>query len=212
MNSPALALAAFTPLTEDKTSDDGVRTGPDDVVGGHPAAVASRLLVLPMSADEHIYQPQHEDLLRLRAFAGKWAGHDGFIDKSPPFPAKTGRYFLELLTKPEARTPVTTCCSIVASRTTRRRLTGPAWPRAVGAVQLSGLALSDDPRHHRPRHLWISARWLRCCPTCAGHLARFNCDQLARLDIHPVTAARCQVVHRQDIDGVDLDIGSYQPC
>ena len=59
--------------------------------------LAQRLIVLPMSAEEHIYQPGHEDLLRLRAFAGKWGGHDSFIDKSPRFVARTGRYFRKLL-------------------------------------------------------------------------------------------------------------------
>jgi hypothetical protein len=44
-----------------------------------------------------LYQPQHADLLRLRAFAGKWGGHDGPIDKSPAFGVKTGRYFRKLL-------------------------------------------------------------------------------------------------------------------
>ena len=50
-----------------------------------------------MSARNHIYQRRHEDLLALRAYAGKWGGHDGIVDKSPPFAPKTGRYFRKLL-------------------------------------------------------------------------------------------------------------------
>lgn len=85
--------------THDVTSDDGIRTGPEEVVGEDPLGVAKRLIVLPMSAGNHIYQNQNEDLLRLRAFPGKWGGHDGLIDKSPQFKAKTGRYFRKLLRK-----------------------------------------------------------------------------------------------------------------
>lgn len=85
--------------TEDHTSDRGVRTGPDEVVGPHPAAVASRLVVMPMSADNHVYQPQNEGLLRLRSYAGKWGGHDGIVDKSPKFKPKTARYFRKLLSQ-----------------------------------------------------------------------------------------------------------------
>lgn len=83
--------------TEDFTSDDGIRTGPEEVVGSHEAAVGNRLIVLPMSADNHIYMPANEELLRLRSFAGKWGGHDGVVDKSPVFRSKTGRYFRKLL-------------------------------------------------------------------------------------------------------------------
>jgi hypothetical protein len=52
-----------------------------------------------MSPNRHIYQPSEEDLLRLRAFAGRWGGHDGLIDKSPRFRAKTGHYFRRLLAR-----------------------------------------------------------------------------------------------------------------
>lgn len=83
--------------TEDFTSDDGIRTGPEDVVGEHPLAVEKRLIVMPMSADNHIYGPGNEDLLTLRAFPGKWGGHDSLINKSPAFRPKTGRYFRKLL-------------------------------------------------------------------------------------------------------------------
>jgi hypothetical protein len=89
--------------TEDITSDDGIRTGPPEVVGDHPTAVANRLVVMPMSADNHIYQgespgnPGNEDLLRLRAYAGKWGANAGIIDHSSTFRAKTGRYFRRLL-------------------------------------------------------------------------------------------------------------------
>jgi hypothetical protein len=71
--------------TEDFTSDDGLHGGPEDIVGEDPLRIASRVLTLPMSAGNHIYQPRHEDLLALRAYAGKWGGHDGIVDKSPPF-------------------------------------------------------------------------------------------------------------------------------
>lgn len=102
--SPLLAVLIILALfehfvidTRDFTSDDGIRTGPEDVVGDHPLAVAKRLIVMPMSADNHIYGPGNEELLMLRAFPGKWGGHDGPIDKSPAFKPKTGRYFRKLL-------------------------------------------------------------------------------------------------------------------
>ncbi len=83
--------------TEDFMSDDGVHSGPGEDVGSDPAAVTQRVIVMPMSADNHIYQPQNEELLRLRAYAGKWGGHDGPFDVSPEFVTKTGRYFRKLL-------------------------------------------------------------------------------------------------------------------
>lgn len=95
----SLIIEHFTD-TEDITSDDGIRTGPPDVVGDHPTAVANRLVVMPMSAENHIYgtEPEdNEDLLRLRAYPGKWGAHDGIIDHSSTFRAKTGRYFRRLL-------------------------------------------------------------------------------------------------------------------
>jgi hypothetical protein len=67
------------------------------VVGNRPTFVPNRLIVMPMSADDHIYMAPHEDLLRLCAFSGKWGGHHGFSDKSPAFKPKTGRYFRKLL-------------------------------------------------------------------------------------------------------------------
>lgn len=85
--------------TEDFTSDDGIHAGPDDVVGDHPAKVASHVVVLPMSDDNHIYMPINEPLLALRAYAGKWGGHDGWFDISPPFAPKAGRFFRKLLDK-----------------------------------------------------------------------------------------------------------------
>jgi hypothetical protein len=99
----SLIIEHFTDT--DITSDDGIRTGPAEVVGEHPAAVANRLVVMPMSADNHIYQPEspenpgNEDLLRLRAYAGKWGANDGIIDHSSTFRAKTGRYFRKLLSQ-----------------------------------------------------------------------------------------------------------------
>jgi hypothetical protein len=94
-----LAIIEHFVDTEDFTSDDGLHGGPDAVVGEDPARVASHVMVLPISADNHIYQPRHEHLLALRAFAGKWGGHDGIVDKSPPFAPKTGRYFRKLIDK-----------------------------------------------------------------------------------------------------------------
>ena len=85
--------------TEDFTSEEGVHSGPDAVVGEHPGKVAGHVLVLPMSKGNHIYQPRHEALLALRAYAGKWGGQDGIVDKSPPFATKTGRYFRKLVDK-----------------------------------------------------------------------------------------------------------------
>jgi hypothetical protein len=88
--------------TEDFTSDEGVHGVPEGELGDHPAGVVTRVLVLPMSADQHIYRPQNpdeENLLRLRAYAGKWGGHNGFIDHSPPFAPKSARYFRKLLDK-----------------------------------------------------------------------------------------------------------------
>jgi hypothetical protein len=83
--------------TEDKTSDTGIHTGPPGVTNQDSNFIEPEVLVMPMSAKDHIYKPEHKDLLRLRAFAGKWGAHDDIINKSGPFPAKTGRYFRKLL-------------------------------------------------------------------------------------------------------------------
>lgn len=82
--------------TEDFTSEDGIHGGPDTPGG---ARVSQVLIVLPMSSDTHIYdgRPENEDLLLLRSYAGKWGGHNGLVDHSPPFAPKTGRYFRKLL-------------------------------------------------------------------------------------------------------------------
>ena len=66
-----------------------MQAGPDEIIGDDRTRVAMNLQVLPMSADNHIYQPQNEALLALRAYAGKWGGHDGIVDKRPPFAPKT---------------------------------------------------------------------------------------------------------------------------
>jgi hypothetical protein len=92
-----LAIIEHFVDTEDFTSDDGLHGGPDAVVGEDPARVSSHVLMLPMSRANHIYQQRHEDLLALRAFAGKWGGHDGIVDKSPPFQPKSARYFRKLI-------------------------------------------------------------------------------------------------------------------
>jgi hypothetical protein len=83
--------------TEDKTSDDGLHGGPDDVVSAADNPVKTSVMMLPMSDDEHIYDNNHTDLLRLASFPGKWGGHDSFSDKSPPFKPKSGRYFRKLM-------------------------------------------------------------------------------------------------------------------
>jgi hypothetical protein len=85
--------------TEDFTSEDGIHSGPDGLIAGDPAGVIQRVIVLPMSSDHHIYDGQSDtqDLLLLRSYAGKWGGHDGIIDNSPKFVAKSGRYFRKLV-------------------------------------------------------------------------------------------------------------------
>lgn len=82
--------------TEDFTSEEGVHGGPG-ADAADPASVMTHVLTLPMSADDHIYDGQHDDLLAMRAYPGKWGGHDGIVDKSPPFPPKTERYLRRLL-------------------------------------------------------------------------------------------------------------------
>ena len=82
--------------TEDFTSEEGVHGGPT-VDPSDPAAVSTRVLTLPMSAGDHLYDGDHDALLALRAYPGKWGGHDGTVDKSPPFPPKTQRYLRRLL-------------------------------------------------------------------------------------------------------------------
>jgi len=94
-----LAIIEHFVDTEDFTSEDGLHGGPGGPNSGDPARVATNVQVMPMSADNHIYMPGNEPTLRLRAFAGKWGGHDGTVDKSPPFTPKTGRYFRKLLDK-----------------------------------------------------------------------------------------------------------------
>ena len=81
--------------TEDFTSEEGVHGGPG-VDATDPAAITTHVLALPMSANRHIYDGGHNDLLALRAYPGKWGGHDGMVDKSPPFPPKTKRYLNKL--------------------------------------------------------------------------------------------------------------------
>lgn len=92
-----LAMIECFQDTHDFTSDDGIRTGPADVIGEHPAGVATNLVVLPMSPNNHIYQPQNADLLRLRAYPGKWGANDGPINHSAPLEVNSGRYFRKLI-------------------------------------------------------------------------------------------------------------------
>jgi hypothetical protein len=96
---PVLVLAAMFEHfqdTEDFTSEDGVHVGPSEVLDESTLA-ENVLLVLPMSEQDNIYRIQHADLLRLRAFPGKWGGHDGLINHSGPLEVKTSRYFRKLL-------------------------------------------------------------------------------------------------------------------
>jgi hypothetical protein len=98
--SPAIIIFALWEKlqdTEDFTSDGGIHTGPAEFIGNNPSDMKSTLVVMPTSTEDNIYQDQHADLLRLRAFAGKWGGHDGIINNSPIFSVKTGRYFRKLL-------------------------------------------------------------------------------------------------------------------
>jgi hypothetical protein len=98
LNLAILALLAdLLDVLEDETSDDGVHTGPDELVGNDPTYIRTRIQMLDMSARRHIYQPEQNDLLGRRAYAGKLGGHDGFRNHSPSFEAKTGRYFRRLL-------------------------------------------------------------------------------------------------------------------
>ena len=90
------SFADFFIDTEDFTSDDGIHGGPQDLLGNDPAFVRTQVQVLPMSAQGHIYLAAQSDRLAHRAYAGKWGGHDGLIDKSPTFKVKTGRYFRKL--------------------------------------------------------------------------------------------------------------------
>jgi hypothetical protein len=83
--------------TEDFTSDKGVKAGPGADPASDPTAIETRVLTLPMSAEDHIYDGDHNDLLVLRAFPGHWGGHDGIVDKSPQFKPKTKRYLHRLL-------------------------------------------------------------------------------------------------------------------
>lgn len=94
-----LAIIEHFVDTEDFTSEEGLHGGPGGPDPGDPSRVSSTVQVMPMSADNHIYMAANEALLRLRAYAGKWGGHDGVADKSPPFTPKTGRYFRKLLDK-----------------------------------------------------------------------------------------------------------------
>ncbi len=83
--------------TEDFTSADGVHGGPGSDPDSDPAAVATHTFTLAMSADAHVYDGAHDDILVLRSFPGKWGGHDGTVDKSPGFPPKTKRFLREFL-------------------------------------------------------------------------------------------------------------------
>ena len=89
---------------QDVTSEDGIRSVPEGTTGENPLedplTVETRIVTLPMTEEDHIYKPdppEYRELLRLRSFAGKWGGHNGFINHSPQYETKTGRYFRKLL-------------------------------------------------------------------------------------------------------------------
>ncbi|GAA2003408.1 hypothetical protein [Microbacterium ulmi] len=82
--------------TEDFTSEEGVHGGPG-IPDTDPQGVATHVLTIPTSEAEHVYDGAHDDLLLLRAYPGKWGGHDGTVDVSPGFPPKTRRFLKRLL-------------------------------------------------------------------------------------------------------------------
>jgi hypothetical protein len=90
--------------TDDETSDQGIIADSDEFPNTNPdeqqRVFRPETLHLPLSRENHIYAPKPPgDLERLavRAFAGKWGGHDEIKNKSWPYQAKTGRYFRKLL-------------------------------------------------------------------------------------------------------------------
>jgi hypothetical protein len=84
---------------QDLTSEDGIRSVPEGTSDEDPVTVSTKLNVMPMSLEDHIYQRKDEyrELLRLRSFAGKWGAHDTLVNHSPKYNTKTGRYFRKLL-------------------------------------------------------------------------------------------------------------------
>lgn len=103
----AVLLGIFEYLVdaEDETSDNGASIGP-----GLPDLASlkydKRIEVTPLSDilnqdDVNIYQdsPALRAALAVRGFPGTWGGHDGIIDKSPPWENKTARYFRWFLRK-----------------------------------------------------------------------------------------------------------------
>jgi hypothetical protein len=99
-----VAIAEHFVGTDDETSDQGIIADSDELPNTNPdeqqRVVRPETLHLPLSSQDHIYAPQSPgDLARLavRAFAGKWGGHNEIKNKSWPHQAKTGRYFRKLL-------------------------------------------------------------------------------------------------------------------
>lgn len=80
---------------EDYTSDEGGSIGPDPP-GSDPLVFERRIVVTPLSHFEtgvNIYQAALRPSLALRGFPGPWGATSGFVDKSPGWQTKTGRYF-----------------------------------------------------------------------------------------------------------------------
>lgn len=100
---PILVIALLVSIldhfidTEDFTSDDGIHSGPDSRIEGDVQGVRCELTVVPMSGDQHIYQPQFSQLLSEMSFPGKLGGTRGLIDNSSAMSPKTARYFRKLL-------------------------------------------------------------------------------------------------------------------
>jgi hypothetical protein len=85
--------------SEDQTSDNGASIGPGPPDPGS-LRFDKQVEVTPLSdilQDTNIYQGDQRDALAVRAFTGKWGGHSGLRDKSPPWENKTARYFRKFL-------------------------------------------------------------------------------------------------------------------
>jgi hypothetical protein len=108
-----LAIAEHFVDAEDKTTDDGIHAGPsEEVPPTDPVRfVEPTILVTPLSgpppeADQPIYSEAERPALRVRAFPGRWGGHDGLINHSSAFENKTGRYFRRLIRELDAHPPI----------------------------------------------------------------------------------------------------------
>jgi hypothetical protein len=110
-----LALVEHFTDSEDQTSDNGIGTqggppeGPQDPDPGG-LAVKKELDVIPLSnidegANQNIYNGDRARLA-LRAFPGKWGGHDTLVNHSAPWENKTARYFRNFIAYGDIRAEV----------------------------------------------------------------------------------------------------------